>query len=148
MGEYGMFKRPFKMVLIDDEPEIVEILSECIKDMFPSTFDIAVFSDPEAALKYIENEGVTVVVTDVSMPKINGDHVNLKVKQMGVGIQTIILTGNQNMSTAMTCFRDGANGYIQKPFDMEEVQDSIQAVLNSLLSWEKVFAANTKKKAS
>ena len=138
-----MFKRPFQMVLIDDEPAIVEILSECIQDMFPDTFNIAVFSDPMKALDYIENQGVTIVVTDVSMPKINGDHVNLKIKQMNRGIQTIILTGNQNYSIAVTCFRDGADGYIQKPFELEEVQDTIGTVLHSLLNWEKVFTAAT-----
>lgn len=134
-----MFSRPFKMVLVDDEPEIVDILSECIKDIFPDVFSIEQFTDPLKAWDYIEKEGVTIVITDVSMPQINGDHLNLKIKQLQHGIQTIILTGNQNYSTAVTCFRDGANGYIAKPFEMDDVQKTIQNSLDALISWEKVF---------
>ena len=143
-----MFQRPFKMALVDDEPEIVDILSECIKDMFPNVFDIAIFSDPVDALAYVEREAVLVLITDVRMPHINGDHLNLKVKQLQKGVQTIILTGNKSYTTSITCFRDGANGYIAKPFEMEDIQKTIQNVLDNIISWEKVFEKVTHKEAS
>ncbi|SMF38286.1 response regulator [Pseudobacteriovorax antillogorgiicola] len=134
-----MLHRPFKMVLVDDEPEIIDILSECIQDMFPGIFEVKIFSDPVNALEYIKEEAVLIVITDVRMPHINGDHLNLKIKQLGKGVQTIILTGNQSYMTAITCFRDGANGYISKPFEMVDIQKTIQSVLETILSWEKVF---------
>ena len=39
----------------------------------------------------------------------------------------------------MTCFRDGANGFISKPFDMDAIRATIQRSIDSLEAWEDVF---------
>lgn len=142
-----MFNRPFPMVIVDDEQDIVDVLNDCISDIFPGIFSISVFNNPHEAFDFIKVNPVLIVITDVKMPFLNGDHLNLKIKQLGRGIQTIILTGNQNYTTTVTCFRDGANGYISKPFEADSIQTTIQRCIDSLESWEKVFSRFTEKAA-
>ncbi len=135
-----MFVHPFKMAIVDDEQDIAMVLSDCIHDMFPDVFSIKFFDNPQIAFEFIKANSVLIVITDVKMPSLNGDHLNLKIKQLSRGIQTIILTGNQNYTTTMTCFRDGANGYIAKPFEMETIRTTIQRCIDSLEAWDEVFS--------
>lgn len=134
-----MLQRPFKLLIVDDEPEVANVLSDCIKDLFPEAFDITIKIDAVEAFNYIKTERVLIAITDVNMPKINGDDLNLKIKGLHQGVRTIILTGGSSYMTAITCFRDGADGYISKPFQIDEIDETIQRTLDLILSWEKVF---------
>jgi len=91
------------------------------------------------ALEFIETNPVRIVVPAVRMPRVNGDQVILRVKQMGRGIKTVIITGNMSYTKAITCYNDGADGFIQKPFNPAEIQTTFQRVLACMESWEEVF---------
>ncbi|HYX35973.1 MAG TPA: response regulator [Oligoflexus sp.] len=143
-----MFSKPYLMVMVDDEQDLSEILAEYVEDMFPRAFAITAFQDPEAALAFIDKNPVRIVVTDVRMPRLNGDQVNLRVKQMGRGIKTLIITGNMSYTKAVTCYNDGADAFIQKPFNPTEIRTTFQRVLDCMESWENVFRKIAHTKAS
>lgn len=82
-GDKPVFNKPYLMVMVDDQEDLSDILSEYLEDMCPGAFTIQSFLDPENALEFIEKNPVRIVVTDVRMPRMNGDKVNLRVKQMG-----------------------------------------------------------------
>lgn len=143
-----MFKKPYLLVLIDDQKDMCELLAEYVDDLFPGTFSAKAFDDPEAALEYVEQNPVSIVVTDVKMPRMNGDQINMRVKQMGRGIRTIMITGNMSYTKAMTCFNDGADAFIQKPFDQKQIRTTFRRVLDCIEAWEEVFRHIAQAKAS
>jgi len=147
-GELTVFSKPYLMVMIDDQQDLSDILAEYVQDMFPEAFTIQSFQDPEAALEFIEKNPVRIVVTDVRMPRLNGDVINLRVKQMGRGIKTLIITGNMSYTKAVTCYNDGADAFIQKPFNPKEIRTTFQRVLDCMESWEEVFRKIAQSKAS
>jgi DNA-binding NtrC family response regulator len=134
-----VFSKPYLMAIIDDQKDLSEILSEYVADIFPGAFTTQSFQDPEAALAFIEKNPVRIVVTDVRMPRLNGDQINLQVKQMGRGIKTVIITGNMSYTKAITCYNDGADAFIQKPFNPKEIRTTFQRVLDCMESWEEAF---------
>lgn len=134
-----VFSKPYQVVIIDDQPDLSDILSEYIEEMFPGTFQAKTFNNPEEALQFIEKEPVCIVATDVRMPRLNGDQINLRVKQLGRGIKTVIITGNLSYTKAITCFNDGADAFIQKPFNPNEIRITFQRVLDGIEAWDEVF---------
>lgn len=147
-GGSVVFQKPYLMVMVDDQQDLSEILSEYVDDMFPETFNIKSYNDPEAALEFIDKNPVSIVVTDVRMPRLNGDVINLRVKQMGRGIKTVIITGNMSYTKAITCYNDGADAFIQKPFNPKEIRTTFQRVLDCMEAWEEVFRKIAQSKAS
>jgi DNA-binding NtrC family response regulator len=143
-----VFNKPYLMVMVDDQEDLSDILSEYLEDMCPGAFTIQSFHDPEKALEFIEKNPVRIVVTDVRMPRLNGDQINLRVKQMGRGIKTVIITGNMSYTKAVTCYNDGADGFIQKPFNPKEIRTTFQRVLDCMESWEEVFRKIAQARAS
>ncbi len=112
------FKMPSKVLLVDDEREFVQTLSErlIMRDM-----GSAVVYDGEAALNIVQDDEPEVIVIDLKMPNIDGFEVLEKVKATHPEIEVIVLTGHGSEDDRLTCMELGAFAYMQKPVDIEEL---------------------------
>lgn len=117
------FEMPSKVLLVDDEREFVQTLSErlMLRDMIP-----AVVYDGESALNLINEDEPDVMILDLKMPDIDGIEVLRKVKQTRPEIEVIILTGHGNEADRKLCMELGAFAYLQKPLDINVLSDTIQ----------------------
>jgi CheY-like chemotaxis protein len=112
------FKMPSKVLLVDDEREFVQTLSERLnmRDM-----GSAVVYDGEAALNMVQDDEPEVLVIDLKMPNLDGFEVLKKVKVTHPEIEVIVLTGHGSEDDRLTCMELGAFAYMQKPVDIEEL---------------------------
>jgi two-component system, OmpR family, response regulator CpxR len=112
------FELPSKVLLVDDEREFVQTLSErlLMRDM-----GSAVAYDGESALAMINEheDEPEVMILDLKMPGIDGIEVLKRVKQTRPEIEVIILTGHGSEQDRKTCMEIGAFAYLQKPVDIE-----------------------------
>lgn len=117
------FEMPSKVLLVDDEREFVQTLSErlIMRDMGP-----AVAYDGESALNLIEEDEPDVMIVDLKMPGISGLEVLRKVKETRPEIEVIILTGHGHEEDRELCMKLGAFAYLQKPLDINELSDTIK----------------------
>jgi len=117
------FEMPSKVLLVDDEREFVQTLSErlMMRDMGP-----AVVYDGESALNLINEDEPDVMILDLKMPGIDGLEVLRKVKQTRSEIEVIILTGHGNEEDRKLCMELGAFAYLQKPLDINVLSNTIQ----------------------
>jgi CheY-like chemotaxis protein/cytidylate kinase len=117
------FEMPSKVLLVDDEREFVQTLSErlIMRDMGP-----AVAYDGESALKLIDEDDPEVLIVDLKMPGIDGLEVLRKVKASRPEIEVIILTGHGHESDRNLCMELGAFAYLQKPLDINVLSETIQ----------------------
>lgn len=117
------FELPSKVLLVDDEREFVQTLSErlLMRDM-----GSAVAYDGESALHMVAEEEPEVMILDLKMPGIDGIEVLRRVKESNPDIEVIILTGHGSEVDRETCMRLGAFGYLQKPVDIEVLSDTIK----------------------
>ena len=112
------FQMPSKVLLVDDEREFVQTLSErlIMRDM-----GSAVVYDGRAALNLVQDDEPEVIVIDLKMPHVDGFEVLKKVKADHPEIEVIVLTGHGSEEDRLTCMDLGAFAYMQKPVDIEEL---------------------------
>jgi CheY-like chemotaxis protein len=117
------FEMPSKVLLVDDEREFVQTLSErlIMRDM-----GSAVAYDGESALHLIEEEEPEVIIVDLKMPGVDGLEVLRKVKATRPEIEIIILTGHGHEEDRQLCMELGAFAYLQKPLDINVLSETIQ----------------------
>ncbi len=117
------FELPTKILLVDDEREFVQTLSErlMIRDM-----GSAVAYDGESALELIKEDEPEVMILDLRMPGIDGIEVLKRVKQTNPHIEVIILTGHGSDVDRDLCLSLGAFAYMQKPVDIDELSETIK----------------------
>jgi CheY-like chemotaxis protein len=117
------FEMPSKVLLVDDEREFVQTLSErlIMRDLGP-----AVAYDGESALNLINEDEPDVMIVDLKMPGIDGLEVLRKVKQTRPEIEVIVLTGHGHEEDRELCMQLGAFAYLQKPLDINELSEIIK----------------------
>jgi CheY-like chemotaxis protein len=117
------FEMPSKVLLVDDEREFVQTLSErlMMRDM-----GLAVAYDGESALNLIKEDDPEVIIVDLKMPGVDGFDVLRKVKETRPEIEVIILTGHGHEEDRKLCMDLGAFAYLQKPLDINVLSEMIQ----------------------
>ncbi len=117
------FEMPSKVLLVDDEREFVQTLSErlLMRDM-----GSAVAYDGESALELIKEDEPEVMILDLRMPGIDGIEVLRKVKETQPEIEVIILTGHGSEADREVCMGLGAFAYLHKPVDIDLLSETIK----------------------
>ena len=117
------FEVPSKVLLVDDEREFVQTLSE---RLLMRDLGTAVAYDGESALEVVKDDEPEVMILDLRMPGIDGIEVLKRVKKTQPGIEVIILTGHGSDTDRETCMNLGAFAYLQKPVDIDELSETIK----------------------
>lgn len=117
------FELPSRVLLVDDEREFVQTLSErlIMRDM-----GSAVAYDGESALDMVREDEPDVMILDLKMPGIDGIEVLRQVKETRPKIEVIILTGHGSEADREVCMKLGAFDYLQKPVDIEKLSESLR----------------------
>ncbi len=117
------FQTPSKVLLVDDEREFVQTLSErlTMRDM-----GSAIAYDGESALKMAREEEPEVMILDLKMPGIDGIEVLRRIKETQPHIEVIILTGHGSEADRRQCMEMGAFAYLQKPVDIELLSETLR----------------------
>jgi CheY-like chemotaxis protein len=117
------FNMPSKILLVDDEREFVQTLSE---RLLMREMGSAIAYDGESALEVAREDEPDVMILDLKMPGIDGMEVLRRVKATQPQIEVIILTGHGSEADKETCMKLGAFAYLQKPVDVEELSATIK----------------------
>ncbi|MFZ7111181.1 MAG: response regulator [Desulfatiglandales bacterium] len=117
------FELPSKVLLVDDEREFVQTLSErlLMRDM-----GSAVAYDAESALNMVKEDEPEVMILDLKMPGIDGIEVLRRVKETNPEIEVIILTGHGSEADRSICMELGAFAYLQKPVNIDVLSEMLK----------------------
>ena len=116
--------RPRHILVVDDEREIREVLSETLVD---EGFIVASAADGAQALRAIERDRPDLVLLDMRMPVVNGWEFARLLRERDVQLPIVVMTAAQN---ARSWAKEiGANGYLAKPFDLEVLLSTIEKTL-------------------
>lgn len=115
--------KKMKILLVDDEKEFVEALSERLQ-MRDLGSDVAL--DGEQALHVVKGEIPDVMVLDLRMPGIDGLEVLRRVKEAYPSVQVIVLTGHGSERDEQEARRLGAYDYLQKPVDIDKLVTTLK----------------------
>ena len=112
------FSLPPKVLLVDDEQEFVQTLSERLNTRNYGSYPVF---DGEQALDLLGSETPDVMVLDLKMPGMDGIEVLRKTKEANPDIEIIILTGHGSEEDKKICMELGAYAYLHKPIDIAEL---------------------------
>jgi len=112
-----------RVLLVDDEKEFVETLSERIR-MRDHDSDVAL--NGEDALKRIDDDLPDVVVLDLKMPGIDGMEVLKRIRSAYPDVQVIMLTGHGSDKDEKEARKLGAFEYLQKPVEIDTLMKKIK----------------------
>ena len=114
-----------EILIIDDNPDIRNILNELIQDAGYKTRMAANYNQ---ALKEIDKKLPEVAIIDVKLDKGDNDGIELlnHIKQKNKDIPVIIISGHANIEMAVKSLKSGAFEFIQKPFDKERLMNFVK----------------------
>jgi DNA-binding response OmpR family regulator len=117
---------PSHILLVDDQPIITANLAPYLER---SGFTVTVASDGEEALRVIEAAAPDLIVLDVLMPKLDGREVLRRMRKSGNWTPVILLTQIGEPAERAGALDEGADDYLNKPFEPYELLARMRAVL-------------------
>ncbi len=117
-----------KILLIDDEPELVELLKERLES---SGYEFVSASNGEEGLIKVGEEAPDFILLDLIMPKMNGYDVCKRLKENPgtKDIPILIITASGTKDLEQKCLALGANAVIMKPYDSADLLVKIKELL-------------------
>ena len=121
-----------KILIVDDEPHIRMLLEQTLEDLEDEGIDLLFAENGQTALQLIEEEKPNLVFLDVMMPIMNGMEVCKKVKQKLKlkDIYIILLTAKGQEADRQKGLEMGADAYMTKPFDPDEMLEIATKILS------------------
>jgi two-component system response regulator PilR (NtrC family) len=110
---------PFRILIVDDNKELREILQEYLKG---EGHDAEGAANGREALERQHQEPFDLIITDLNMPEVPGMELIKTIRKENQDTEFVIITGYASMDSAVEAVRIGAFDYIVKPFRMEELQ--------------------------
>ena len=122
----------YKVLLVDDEPAIVEELSRDIAWEKWNCEVVAIAHDGLEGKKLIEEKHPDIVFSDICMPKMDGLDMIAALDSQFPGLEVSILTGYRDFEYAREAIRLGVTRFLLKPSNMSELEEAIETMCNNL----------------
>jgi Response regulator containing CheY-like receiver, AAA-type ATPase, and DNA-binding domains len=127
--QYLIKDRSCDILVVDDNPNILATMSACLEK---KGFSITKASDGRTALETIKKNYFDLVITDLNMPGANGLVVLKEAKMLNPDTIVIIASGDQDFESVVEAFHFGADGYLLKPFGVNELYTRIDQCFKKL----------------
>lgn len=117
----------FEILIIEDEKHIARFLE---LELLHEGYGVTIASDGRSGLKYVEETTPHLVLLDVMIPELNGMEVCRRIRQFSK-VPIIMLTAMGETTNKVMGLDIGANDYMTKPFDIEELLARIRVALRN-----------------
>ena len=114
------------ILIVDDD----DVIRETLCELFSTEYECVVAETAEQALAELEAKSFDVVLTDISMPGLTGMDLLARVRTYYPNTRVIIISGASDQDQGQGLLSMGAFEYLQKPFRLEVVEQSVQRALN------------------
>jgi two-component system response regulator AtoC len=109
-----------RVLIIEDDPEAGNDLRKLLRH--EPGLDAEAVSDPELALRRLEDGGFSIVITDLRMPDVDGLEVIRRIQQRRLPVTVIVLTAFGGIDEAVQAVRLGAYDFLSKPIDLSRLR--------------------------
>ena len=126
------------ILLADDDPNIVDSLAPFLER---AGFHVLAVSDGQAAFERAQSHQPDLIILDVLMPRMDGRETLRRLRRANIWTPTILLTQVGEASERALALEEGADDYLNKPFDPHELLARIRAVLRRARPGERSLSA-------
>ena len=132
-----------KILLVEDDTLTVSLLTEALNS---HNYNVNAAADGETALQLVQAYDYDLIVLDVLIPKLDGISLCRKLRSSGCQMPILLLTALDSSNDRVQGLEAGADDYVVKPFNLEELIARIRALLrrgkatlsSTNLIWEKL----------
>jgi DNA-binding response OmpR family regulator len=114
------------ILVVDDDINLCMALKEELSEV---GYDADYVNDGDAALNYLNHNNVELMLLDLKMPRKNGFEVLKELQERNIKVKVIVLTAYADVKSAIDSAKLGANDFISKPYDFDELLITIRRVL-------------------
>lgn len=122
----------YKVVIIDDEPIIVEGLSKAVPWEKWDCQVVATAENGQSGIEIIHRKNPDILFSDIRMPGMDGLTMIAALKSEHPHMQIAILTGFRDFEYAREAIRLGVTRFLLKPFKMDELEEAVSAMVQKL----------------
>lgn len=115
-----------RILLVEDEPSLARTLADLLGG---SGYEVETCGDGEAALRIANERAYDLILLDVMLPSLDGFEVASGLRRRGVDTPILMLTARDELSDKVMGLKSGADDYVTKPFEAEELLARIEALL-------------------
>lgn len=127
-----MTNKTYDILIIDDEEVIVNAINVIAKF---NEYSTASATNPEDALRLLEETSFNLIITDIMMPEMDGFQFLDIVNQKKINTPVIMTTGYSTLENAVRALHNGAIAFVPKPFTLEE----LSSVFKRGMEYAKIF---------
>ena len=115
-----------KVLIVDDKPEVLEVTSELFRTL---GFEVLAANSGHDALEILRRTpDVTLILSDVVMPEMNGIHLGHKARELIPGLKVILASGYTNASADKEAARLGGFHFLPKPYRLGDLMKMLRAL--------------------
>ena len=118
---------PEKLLIVDDEPDMLKLLSMIIRERTP--YEAVTTNNPHEAVELAKKGGFALVITDLKMPGLDGIEVLEAIRRMDEDIPVIFITAYSSVESAIETMQKGGFDFITKPFKKEQILFTIEKAM-------------------
>ena len=129
---------PYTILVVDDNPDLTGFLKSSLREYFKR---IIIAADGIEALQLIKSHTPDIIVSDVMMPRMNGYELcrNIKEDITISHIPILLLTARDDKQSQLSGYKNGADAYLTKPFEIEMLMELIRNRLRNRESTKKRY---------
>ncbi len=116
-----------KILVADDRRENLVFLADSV--LRPEGYRVVTAIDGREAFSKAQAEKPDLIITDLKMPRMSGLEMMIALRKAGNNVPVILTTFYGSEQTAIQAFRLGARDYLVKPYDMEDMLESVERAL-------------------
>ena len=115
-----------QLLIVDDDPFILDLLSEFFSRL---GYQYYLAGDGLEAMSLLEQHLITIVITDLLMPRMDGMELIREIKKLWPEIDIIAITGYSRDFNYSDVIRAGASDFIRKPFNLDELKAKLDRII-------------------
>jgi len=115
-----------EIVVVEDELDILELIEYVL---LQEGYKVYTFSDVKGVKEILDTKEIDLILMDRNLPSIEGSVFIEKLRQEGYNQAVIYLTAKDSSEHVLEGFERGADDYIKKPFNLDELKARVKAVL-------------------
>jgi len=116
----------YNVLIVEDEEDILELLEYTLQT---EGYNVFSFSDTKNLKEWLDNNEIDLIIMDRNLPSGEGSIFISKLREKGYNQAVIYLSAKDSHENILEGFERGADDYITKPFDIDELKARIKAVL-------------------
>ena len=121
--------KDLKLLYVEDNQDSREVTAMMLEDFFK---EVILAVDGEDGLeKFVKSNDIDFVLTDINMPKLDGISLCRKIREINKVVPIVILSAHNEKNYYDESKSIGANGYLLKPIDIEQLAEMIYKVIKN-----------------